>query len=208
MAPIEQYRMTSPAEEIALAKSAAPPSVSDKASVEVLSSSGYKTAVTGTNGFVCIVERAWANDFNSPDFWNPKVRAPICFNEAAAQSVLPVYLKRTEWVLAGLSHDEIGKRNHAAFGHRTPKVGAMCYMQSKDGYLGDNVSGPWHPHLMYFLPRTEAEKWGAGLPGSPIYAFNPSPQSEPVTVFFTPVPRWSDGGLDDQLTAGEHRHGG
>jgi hypothetical protein len=37
---------------------------------------------------------------NDPDFWNPKFRAPICFNPAAARTVLPAYLERTKWALA------------------------------------------------------------------------------------------------------------
>ena len=72
MAPIEQYRLASRAEEIALARSAAPASISDHAEVLVLGTSGYETAAKGANGFVCIVERAWANDFDRAEFWNPE----------------------------------------------------------------------------------------------------------------------------------------
>ncbi len=103
MAPIEQYRMASQSDEIALARSAAPASVSSEAEILTLASRGYKTAARGKNGFVCIVERAWANEYDSAEFWNPKVRAPICFNAAAARSVLPGYLRRTEWALTGAS---------------------------------------------------------------------------------------------------------
>src|SRR6478672_1086103 len=101
MAPIEQYRMASQADEVALARSAAPAAISDDAEVLVLASRGYETAAKGKNGFVCIVERAWANEYDDADFWNPKIRGPICFNAAAARSVLPGYLRRTEWALAG-----------------------------------------------------------------------------------------------------------
>lgn len=209
MAPIERYRSASVAAEVALARSAAPPSISDKATVLVLGARGYETAAEGTNGFVCVVQRSWGNDLDSPDFWNSKVRAPICFNGPAARSVLPAYLERTEWVLAGVRREEIAERVQARFGALTPEIGAMCYMMSKDGYLGDDDSGPWRPHLMYFLPKTDPESWGANLEGAPILGGVVAPRSEPISVFLTPVPRWSDGSAD-QPFAGErdHRHDG
>ena len=58
MAPLEQYLMADRNAEIALARSAAPPSISRDAEVMVLGSHGYETAVKGKNGFVCIVERS------------------------------------------------------------------------------------------------------------------------------------------------------
>ena len=76
MAPVEQYRIASREDEIALARSAAPPSISADAEVLVLGSRGYETAVKGKNGFVCFVERAWAASFDDEEFWNPKSRAP------------------------------------------------------------------------------------------------------------------------------------
>src|SRR5450432_1711957 len=78
MAPLEQYLMADGNSEIALARSAAPASVSDSAEVMVLGPTGYTTAVKGTNGFLCIVERSWGAATDEPEFWNPKVRAPIC----------------------------------------------------------------------------------------------------------------------------------
>jgi hypothetical protein len=69
MAPIEQYFMDRTA-EIDLARSAAPESISGDAEVMVLGRHGFETAVTGKNGFVCIVERSWTSAAD-PDFWNP-----------------------------------------------------------------------------------------------------------------------------------------
>ena len=113
MAPVEQYRVASTAEEVELARSAAPESVSREAEVLVLGERGYETAAKGTNGFVCLVVRMWAAGFDDPEFWNPKVRARHCFNAAAARSVLPAYLKRTELVLAGLSKEQVLERMKA-----------------------------------------------------------------------------------------------
>ena len=87
MAPVEQYRMADSPAEIALARSAAPASVSDKAEILVLGAHGYETAVKGTNGFVCYVGRSWENDISNAEFWNPKNRAPECVNAAAARLV-------------------------------------------------------------------------------------------------------------------------
>src|SRR5689334_18134443 len=55
MAPAEQYRIANRQDEIALARSAAPPSISGDAEVLVLGRQGYETAVQGKNGFVCFV---------------------------------------------------------------------------------------------------------------------------------------------------------
>jgi len=194
MAQLGLYRSESQEDEVALARSAAPPSISQDAEILTLGAHSYDVAVKGKNGFVCIVERAWANDFDNSDFWNPKVRAPHCFNAAASRSVLPTYLRRTEWVLAGISKAEMVDRTKAAIAAsliKEPEPGAMCYMMSRRGYLGDDAGGPWHPHLMFFLPRTSPSNWGANSKGSPLLASTGA--LEPVTVFLLPVRNWSDG---------------
>jgi hypothetical protein len=193
MAPLAQYTMDRAA-EIALARSAAPASVSDKAEILVLGTHGYETAVKGTNGFVCYVGRSWENNFDNADFWNPKNRAPECVNAAAARSVLPSYLQRTQWVLSGVSRDEMIKQTKAAIAAKqitAPEAGSMCFMLSKEGYLGDDAGGPWHPHVMFWGPPGPGSEWGADLPGSPVYSA-PS-DLLPFTLFFVPVRNWSDG---------------
>ena len=79
MAPLDQYLIPDEKIEIALARSSAPASISDAADVMVLRRDGYATAVKGSNGFVCIVQRSWAKPTDDPEFWNSKVRAPNCF---------------------------------------------------------------------------------------------------------------------------------
>ena len=193
MAEIERY-LTDRSAEVALARSAAPASVSGDAAVLVLGRRGYETAAPGKNGFTCLVERAWGADFDDPEFWNPKIRGPVCFNAAATRSVLPSYRKRTEWVLAGASKADLLRRTRVAVAAKeilAPEVGAMCYMMSKDGYLGDKAGGHWHPHLMFFLPRLAQAAWGSGSQGSPV--FGGPLLVEPTSVFLVPVPAWSDG---------------
>src|SRR5580658_2203604 len=106
MAPLEQYLIADRNDEIALARSAAPESISGDAEVLVLGRHGFEMAVKGKNGFVCIVERSWTS---APDeeFWNPKVRTPICYNAAAALSYLLRNLKRTDLILAGRTKAQV-----------------------------------------------------------------------------------------------------
>lgn len=192
MAPIDQYLMTDQGAEIALARSAAPESISGDAEVLVLGRHGFETAVKGKNGFVCIVERSWTSAAD-PDFWNPKVRTPICWNAAAARSFLLRNIKRTDLFLAGRTQAQTDEIIAAAVDKKelpAMEPGAMCYMMSKQGYGGDSVEH-WPPHLMFYFSQTDPAIWGAGLPGSPIVAF--SDTREHLTTFVIAVQRWSDG---------------
>jgi len=192
MAPIDQYGMARGG-EIELARSAAPDSISRDAEILVLGPKGFETAVKGKNGFVCLVQRSWAAGVDDPEFWNPKLRAPACFNAEAARTFLPHIIKKTEWALAGLSKAQIAEKIKAAFDKKEltpPDSGAMCYMMSKHGYLSDR-DGHWHPHLMFFVPPTDPQTWGAGESGSPLLGFKD--EAERTTVFLLPVGKWSDG---------------
>ena len=195
MAPLDQYLMERNA-EVALARSAAPESISRDAEVRVLGSHGYETALPGKNGFVCIVERSWTSPIDDPGFWNPKGRAPLCLNAAAARTYLPRTIMKTDLILAGRTKAQMMEAIEAALDKKELPViepGAMCYMLSKQGYLGDGA-GHWHPHLMFFYSGTDPAAWGAGLPDSPISAFNDT--WEHLTTFLVPVRTWSDGTAD------------
>jgi putative zinc finger protein len=196
MASIEQYLMPDRDAEIALARSAAPESISNDAKILVLGWRGYETAIEGKNGFVCMVERSWGNPFNSAEFWNPRIRVPECFNPAAARSILPLTFKRTDMVLAGLSKVQMIDSIKAGFDDKelpAPEPGAMCYMMSRAGYLNDAI-GHHVPHLMFYFPLTDKSSWGADLPDSPV-TMNPQFEGgpEPITEFVIPVAKWSDG---------------
>jgi hypothetical protein len=194
MAAASQYRIASRDDEISLARSAAPPSISAVASVLVLGARGYESAVAGTNGWVCFVERSWAAGFDDPEFWNPKTRGPNCFNPIAVRTELPRILKRTEWVLAGVSKAQMMERTKAAIADGTfkaPEPGALTYMLSKNGFLGDAAGGPWLPHLMFFVPGGQAANWGAGKDGAPV--IDAGGTNLDTTTLLVPVRRWSDG---------------
>jgi hypothetical protein len=193
MAPLDQYLVPDENSEIALARSAAPASISDAAEVMVLGPKGYTTAVQGTNGFLCIVERSWGASTDDPNFWNPKLRGPICFNPTAAKTFLPIFLMKTKLVLAGKTKAEIVQATASALDKKelpALEPGAMCYMLSKQQYLDDQGKN-WHPHLMFFVSGDAAKSWGGNLPGSPVIAAN-DPE-ERATILMVWVGKWSDG---------------
>ena len=192
MAPIDQYLMTDQGAEIALARSAAPESISRNAEVLVLGRHGFETAAKGTNGFVCIVGRSWTSAADA-DFWNPKVRVPMCVNAAAARSYLLHVRKLTDMGLAGRTPAQMNEAISAAIARKElPPMapGAMCYMMSREGYGGDS-SPHWPSHLMFFYTDADLATWGANLPGSPVVGVNDP--VEHLTQFVVVVQRWSDG---------------
>jgi hypothetical protein len=200
MAPLDEYLIADRDVEIALARSAAPAAISNEATVVVLTRQGYQTAVEGKNGFLCFVDRAWSSPFDDAEFWNPKKRGPTCMNAPAARSALPVIYRLTELALAGLSKDAILARMKESIAKKEwtpPEIGSMSYMMSKSQYLSDD-GGHWHPHLMFYMPgEMNGAAWGANLPaGSAVFGGGeelPGGGRMPWTIFFVPVPKWSDG---------------
>ena len=197
MAALDQYLMSDRNTEIALARSAAPDSISRDAKVLVLGTHGYETAVEGKNGFVCVVERGWMAPFENPEFWNPKIRGPLCFNPPAARSILPMTYKRTEMVLAGQSKAQIMEGITLFIKKELPALepGAMTYMMSKKAYLTDGGDHNM-AHLMFYTPLLDGAVWGADLPDSPLM-LNPQFEGtpEPVDVLMVLTGMWSDGTL-------------
>jgi hypothetical protein len=205
MAPIEQYLMTDQGAEIALARSAAPESVSREAEVEVLGRNGFETVVKGKNGFVCIVGRSWTSAVD-PDFWDPRVRVPMCVNAAAARSYLQRITKISGLILAGRTQAQANEAIASAIHQKqlpAMESGAMCYMMSKLGFGGDTIPH-WPPHLMFFYSDFDPATWGANLPDSPVFAV--ADPMEHLTTFVVPVQRWSDGAQFVESSVPGHRH--
>ena len=205
MAPVDQYLMADRDAEIALARSAAPESIARDAEVLVLGRRGFETAVKGKNGFVCIVGRAWTSTVDA-EFWNPKVRVPMCVNAPAARSYLLRIRKITELGLAGRTEDQVNEAMAAAIGTKElppMESGAMCFMISRQGYGGDTVPH-WPSHLMFFYSDTDPAIWGANLPGSPVIAV--ADPMEHLTQFVIVVQRWSDGTEYHEGSVTAHHH--
>lgn len=198
MPPISQYLMT-PKAEIALARSAAPASISNDATIMILTAQGYTVAVKGRNGFTCLVDRGWMH-LKIPAFWSLKIENPVCYNAAASRTVLLYTLKRTTLALSGATEVQIEQAMSGAVATKLLPAAApdsIAYMMSKEQYIDDNAKA-WYPHLMFFMPRADGtnvgESWGADRLHSPVvYDPHSGKFHEPWARFFIPVSHWSDG---------------
>lgn len=202
MAPIDQYLMTDRGAEIALARSAAPESISGDAEVLVLGRHGFETAVKGKNGFVCIVGRGWSSAAD-PDFWNPKVRVPICMNSPAARTYLLAIRKITDLALAGRNLAEVNEAIADATAKKelpAMEPGAMCHDWETRIWWGRRCALASSPHVFY--SDTDPAIWGANLPGSPVIGIA-DPLSH-LTQFVIAIERYSDGTAAP--TTAEHKH--
>ena len=191
--PIAPYLMPDRQAEITLARSAAPPAIAANAEVLVLTSRGFETAVKGTNGFVCLVERSWTAPFSDTEFWNPKERGPDCYNPPAARTEIPQLRQEAQWAVAGLSRQQMTERTKAAFddnSFKPPEPGAFGFMLSKMGYL-NHAHGPWYPHMMFFIPRDQVASWGPNVDNSPTLSVDRGPYL--ASLIMVPVLTWSDG---------------
>lgn len=191
--PIGPYLMGDRQAEVALARSAAPPAIAAHAEVLVLTSQGFQTAVKGTNGFVCLVERSWTAPFNDTEFWNPKERGPDCYNPPAARTEIPQLLQEAQWATAGLTKQQMAERTRAAFADHSfkpPEPGAFGFMLSKQGHL-NHAHGPWYPHMMFFIPRDQVASWAPNVDNSPTLFTDRGPYLSALVM--VPVLTWSDG---------------
>lgn len=182
------------AAEIALARTAAPPSITRKASILVLTPKGYVEAVHGSNGFTCLVTKSFTGDPTDPQFWNPQTSGPLCFNPPASRAVLPNLLVKSNWAIAGATTADLDARIKKAYADKRfmmPAAGAMAYMLSPKQHLNDGANPSWMPHLMFFYDRSvNAAAFGAGTDAGPIIAGDPRAT---VGTFLIPTRAWSDG---------------
>jgi hypothetical protein len=190
--PLSEYLMPQ-ADEVALAKSAAPDYVSDHATIKIFTASGFQTAHEGDNGFVCIVMRGFTG---APTFtpvqvrayinYDAKTRAPICLDPLAARTLLPYYELRTKLGLEGKTAEQIAEGVQAAYAKgEIPKRPDVCfaYMWSADQVLGP--VGHWHPHIMVYLPYY-ATLLGTKHPQNPLPAIGDD-EGTPFAVGTIPV---------------------
>ena len=190
--PLSEYQMPRDA-EIALARSAAPANVSDRATIKVLTPNGYQVARAGDNGFVCMVMRGWAAPTYTPAqfrnlVYDAKVRAPICFDPLASRTVMPYYELRSKLGMEGNSPDQIAESLQAAYVKgQLPKRESVsfAYMWSADQELGPGI-GHWHPHMMVFAPYYENSTLGGHEFGKPLPQVSDD-AGTPFTVIVIPV---------------------
>ena len=172
--PIQEYLMPQ-ASEIALAKSAAPASISDGATIKVLTAFGFTIIHQGDNGFVCMVMRGFSAPTYTPAqfrdlVYDATVRAPICFDPKAAKEVMPYYELRTKLAMQGKNPDQIAEGVQTAYssGELPKRDGvSFAYMWSSDQNLASGI-GHWHPHVMVFAPYYENSMAGGNTFGEPL----------------------------------------
>jgi len=190
--PIEEYLMARDA-EIKLARSAAPAGISDRATIKVLTKSGFEVAQQGDNGNVCLVMRGFSAPTYTPAQFrdivhDPTIHAPICFTAPAARTALPYYEMRTNLALAGKSPDQIAEALQAAYATgKLPRREAMtvAYMWSAHQHLGSGIDA-WHPHMMLFAPYYENSMVGGNAFGSVLPQVSDD-AGTPFTVVVVPV---------------------
>jgi hypothetical protein len=190
--PLSEYMMVRDA-EMALARSAAPARISDRATIKVLTTSGYQMAREGDNGFVCMVMRGWTAPTFTPAqlrdlVYDATIRAPICFDPAASRTVMPYYELRSRLGMEGKTPDQIAEGVQAAYAKgELPKRDGVtfAYMWSADQNLGPGV-GHWHPHMMVFSPYYENAMLGGNEFGSPL-PFVTDDAGTPFAVVVIPV---------------------
>jgi hypothetical protein len=146
------------AAEIALAKSAAPAAISDRARVWILTDRGYQIADSGKGPVNCYVGRPWVESVE-----------PHCLDAEGSATILPIQIRRVELYIAGKSFEEAEREiasGIAAGKFRLPTRPAVTYMMSAAQDLitetGNSV-GSWQPHLMIYFPNLPDE--GTGLSG-------------------------------------------
>ena len=189
---ISEYLMETNA-EIALARSAAPANISDRATIKVLKKSGFEVAQRGDNGNVCLVMRGFSAPTYTPAqfrdlVYDPTIHAPICFTAPAARTALPYYELRTALALEGRTPDQITVALQEAYvTGRLPRREAVtfAYMWSAHQHLGSGIDA-WHPHLMIFAPYFENSMVGGNAFGSLLPQVSDD-AGTPFTVVVVPV---------------------
>lgn len=190
--PLSEYMMPRDA-EIALARSAAPARISDRATIKVLTTSGYQVTRDGDNGFACMVMRGWTAPTYTPAqlrdlVYDANFRAPICFDPAASRTVMPYYELRSKLGMEGKTPAQIAESVQAAYvkGELPKRDGVtFAYMWSADQNLGPGA-GHWHPHMMVFSPYYENSMLGGNEFASPL-PFVTDDAGTPFAVVVIPV---------------------
>jgi hypothetical protein len=190
--PISDYLMARDA-EIALARSAAPASISDRATIKILTKSGYDVARAGDNGVVCMVMRGFSAPTYTPAqfrdlVYDPTVHAPICFTPPAARTVMPYYELRTKLAMERKGPDQIAEGLQAAYiKGEIPRRDAVsfAYMWSAHQHLGPGISA-WHPHMMVFAPYYDNAMVGGNAFGTSLPQVTDD-AGTPFTVVVIPV---------------------
>jgi hypothetical protein len=179
------------AEEIALARSAAPAEISALADVWVLRDGGPVKVHTGTNGAACMVNR----DLHEGSLY------PICYDREGAATSMQRELLELQLRMQGKEEDEIARAVADAFANgklRTPTKPSIAYMMSPRQVLFSSAKaegrhvGAWHPHVMIAMPDAKGSDFGLATP-SKVDVMSFDYEGTPSAQLVVKVPAWSDG---------------
>lgn len=148
-----EYPTLTTEQELRLALSAGPLTVSRSADVYLMGDTGFRQAMEGSNGWACLVVRA-AGD--------KRQLAPHCLNPYAAESVLPAFLREAELQARGMGAEAISAemtRQFASGELPTPSGPAYAYMLSEGQRIGPQA-GKFRPHFMLYMPYVTNEAIG------------------------------------------------
>jgi hypothetical protein len=138
--------------EIALALSACPSFVANKAAVYVLEKAGYVKVRDSQNGFTALVQHSL-----------PTAQEPRCMDAEGTRTHLPRLLKVAELRGEGKSREEIQRFVADAFAKgvfQPPARPGVDYMLSTENLVPNEkgIVGPYPPHVMFYAPYlTNAE---------------------------------------------------
>ena len=171
--------------EMALALSACPASIADKAAVYVLESSGYVKVRESQNGFTAIVQHAL-----------PISQDPQCMDAEGTRTFLPRYLKVAELRAQGKTPEEIKLFVADAFAKgifQPPARTGIDYMLSTENITvvdaEKGIVAPYPPHVMFYGPyMTNADLGSDGNPRGPAFVAG---EGTPHALIIVPVARHS-----------------
>jgi hypothetical protein len=167
--------------EIALALSACPASIADKAAVYVLEGSGYVKVRESQNGFTAIVQHAL-----------PISQDPQCMDAEGTRTFLPRYLKVAELRAKGETPEEIKRFVADAFAKgifQPPTRPGIDYMLSTENITvvdaEKGIVAPYPPHVMFYGPyMTNADLGSDGNPRGPAFVAG---EGTPHALIIVPV---------------------
>jgi len=150
--------------EIALARSAGPEHLSSRrATIKILTATGFKVAIEGDNGFACMVLRGWAAPTYKPPSRFRDFRLcrgicahRICFDAVSARTMMPYYELRHKLGLEGKTarRDRQSRRGslcqRGSCQRSSPSIGYMLFPAIC--ILGPHLGHDFvYPHIMLFL---------------------------------------------------------
>ena len=172
-------------EQIAIALSAGPEELRDKATVYVLGPKGFEKAHEGTNGVSCLVTRHFVTPAETSI-------EPMCYDPEGTRTLLLADLYAEELRSKGTSDAEI--KTEIANGYKTgrfkaPSKSGIRYMLSSDNRLGptpDHKTVHVPPHLMFYAPYMTGKD--LGFESDAAAAFLVQPQKPDTTIIVFPDP--------------------